>query len=657
MPKDMHEAISVNPEVREVGVVFKTHLDIGFTDFAAKVIQRYFDDYIPASLNLAAKTRDSQHRFVWTTGSWLAWRYLESADSSGRRQMERAIEKGDFHWHALPFTPHCELMDPSLFRLGLRYSAILDQRFGRKTRAAKMTDVPGHTIGVVPLLAEAGVRFLHLGVNPASAMPQTPSTFLWQADGAEIVVTYDEDYGGVTYYPDGKALCVNLTGDNLGPQNPEQISQVFEQLKTRFPNAIIKAGGMDVIEPDIWAGRQAYPVVTSEIGDTWIHGVGTDPAKVARFHQLCRLRKQWIEQGRLTEGGEQDLAFGEQLLLVAEHTWGMDLKTHLRDWRRYGPIAFPRARKEARFQKVEASWQEQRKYLDKAVASLPEDLAKEAVTADRELKPRIGASKGWIPADAAKELALGDITVKLDDTTGAIIKLTRNGKICPFITVDHPIGVFTHQTFSKADYDRYYDQYIRGKADWNLKDFTKPRLSTVALSATYQAKLLELQQRKSATAIRMRLSLPKESVAKGGPATIWLQLEATPKGVAYHLEWQDKTACRMPEAYWFTFAPRLNQGEEWRLKKLGSWINPEDVVARGNQRLHAIKEATAGPLSLILFDASLVAPEQGGLLDFSTYKPSGRAAISVNLYNNIWGTNFPMWYDEDAVFRFEIELG
>ncbi|WP_309385900.1 DUF5054 domain-containing protein [Cerasicoccus frondis] len=653
----MHEAISVNPEVREVGVVFKTHLDIGFTDFAAKVIQRYFDDYIPASLNLAAKTRDSQHRFVWTTGSWLAWRYLESADSSGRRQMERAIEKGDFHWHALPFTPHCELMDPSLFRLGLRYSAILDQRFGRKTRAAKMTDVPGHTIGVVPLLAEAGVRFLHLGVNPASAMPQTPSTFLWQADGAEIVVTYDEDYGGVTYYPDGKALCVNLTGDNLGPQNPEQISQVFEQLKTRFPNAIIKAGGMDVIEPDIWAGRQAYPVVTSEIGDTWIHGVGTDPAKVARFHQLCRLRKQWIEQGRLTEGGEQDLAFGEQLLLVAEHTWGMDLKTHLRDWRRYGPIAFPRARKEARFQKVEASWQEQRKYLDKAVASLPEDLAKEAVTADRELKPRIGASKGWIPADAAKELALGDITVKLDDTTGAIIKLTRNGKICPFITVDHPIGVFTHQTFSKADYDRYYDQYIRGKADWNLKDFTKPRLSTVALSATYQAKLLELQQRKSATAIRMRLSLPKESVAKGGPATIWLQLEATPKGVAYHLEWQDKTACRMPEAYWFTFAPRLNQGEEWRLKKLGSWINPEDVVARGNQRLHAIKEATAGPLSLILFDASLVAPEQGGLLDFSTYKPSGRAAISVNLYNNIWGTNFPMWYDEDAVFRFEIELG
>ena len=31
-----------------------------------------------------------------------------------------------------------------------------------------MTDVPGHTLGIVPLLAEAGVRFLHLGVNTAS---------------------------------------------------------------------------------------------------------------------------------------------------------------------------------------------------------------------------------------------------------------------------------------------------------------------------------------------------------------------------------------------------------------------------------------------------------------------------------------------------------
>ena len=25
-----------------------------------------------------------------------------------------------------------------------------------------------------------------------------------------------------------------------------------------------------------------------------------------------------------------------------------------------------------------------------------------------------------------------------------------------------------------------------------------------------------------------------------------------------------------------------------------------------------------------------------------------------NLYNNVWNTNFPMWYEDDALFRFSI---
>jgi hypothetical protein len=26
--------------------------------------------------------------------------------------------------------------------------------------------------------------------------------------------------------------------------------------------------------------------------------------------------------------------------------------------------------------------------------------------------------------------------------------------------------------------------------------------------------------------------------------------------------------------------------------------------------------------------------------------------MHFNLYNNVWGTNFPMWYEDDARFRF-----
>jgi hypothetical protein len=30
--------------------------------------------------------------------------------------------------------------------------------------------------------------------------------------------------------------------------------------------------------------------------------------------------------------------------------------------------------------------------------------------------------------------------------------------------------------------------------------------------------------------------------------------------------------------------------------------------------------------------------------------------MHFNLYNNVWGTNFAMWYDEDSRFRFSLNF-
>jgi hypothetical protein len=40
------------------------------------------------------------------------------------------------------------------------------------------------------------------------------------------------------------------------------------------------------------------------------------------------------------------------------------------------------------------------------------------------------------------------------------------------------------------------------------------------------------------------------------------------------------------------------------------------------------------------------------LLSFDDEPPAMEKGVSFNLYNNVWGTNFPMWYEEDARFRF-----
>src|SRR5262249_10138251 len=174
--------------VRKVHVIFKTHLDIGFTDYAREVLKKYITRYIPTALSTAKALREWGERFTWTTGSWLIYEYLQQAQPAEKAALEQAIREGDIAWHALPFTTHSELMDASLFRFGLSLSQELDRRFGKRTIAAKMTDVPGHTRAIVPLLADAGIQFLHIGVNPASTPPDVPDVFVWKSpDGADVI--------------------------------------------------------------------------------------------------------------------------------------------------------------------------------------------------------------------------------------------------------------------------------------------------------------------------------------------------------------------------------------------------------------------------------------------------------------------------------------
>ena len=125
--------------------------------------------------------------------------------------------------------------------------------------------------------------------------------------------------------------------------------------------------------------------------------------------------------------------------------------------------------------------------------------------------------------------------------------------------------------------------------------------------------------------------------------------------VLLELQWFGKQANRLPEALWLGFDLPGAAMRGWRMLKLGTWIGPLEVVRDGNRRLHAAQalEHTDGRsrLRIELLDAALVAPGEPSLLNFTNRQPAG-GAMHVNLYNNVWGTNFPMWSDDDARFRF-----
>jgi hypothetical protein len=71
----------VNMHIKKVHLIFKTHLDIGFTDLSSCVERQYIEEFIPKTLDIMEQLRaeGGEERYVWTTGSWLVWEYLQRA--------------------------------------------------------------------------------------------------------------------------------------------------------------------------------------------------------------------------------------------------------------------------------------------------------------------------------------------------------------------------------------------------------------------------------------------------------------------------------------------------------------------------------------------------------------------------------------------------
>lgn len=660
---------------KKIHLIFKTHLDLGFTDLARHVATAYFERYIPHALHVADELRRAggTERFVWTTGSWLIHEYLERASRAKRIEMEKAIVRGDIVWHGLPFTTHSELMDVDLFRFGLTLSQELDVRFGKHTIAAKMTDVPGHTRGIVPLLAQAGIRFLHIGVNPASTPPAVPSVFVWSApDGSEVVVMYQKgSYGDLQIVPGlDEAIAFAHTNDNEGPQTVEQVRAAYAQLRERFPDAKIVASTMDAFARQLPRVRAFLPVVTQEIGDTWIHGAASDPKKLSQFRKLLALRRSWLEGERTPPQANEFRKFSRALLLVPEHTWGLDVKTHLADSENFRGDLFDAVRAKPNFQKMESSWQEQRAYLAQAVTALGKSsFAKQASDAMRSAEPtRPDTTQLTRVKLPGARFETEHWTFRFDER-GAMVQLVEKGNKRGWASGKHPLGLFLYQTFSQHDYDRFYEQYILRTPEnewWSVPDFTKPGMASArAQSRVWSPRLRALYQDASGARFLLELALSEKAVSYYGcPASVFVTVEfpRDEPSIRFVVEWFDKRASRLPEAIWFLFAPRTKASGSWTMDKLGQEVSPLDVVRDGNRHLHGVgrgvryREGTA-ELEIETIDAPLVAPGKPSLLNFTNGQPALGQGMNFLLYDNVWGTNFAMWYEDPARFEFVLRAG
>lgn len=678
--------------VKQVIVVFKTHLDIGFTALAEDVLERYCKSFIPSAVDLALRVNEPrQKRFVWTVGSFLPMYYLRTTNPRERALFEKAVRLGYIRWHGLPCTTHTELMDADLMDYGLSIGQDLDRRFDLHTIAAKMTDVPGHTAAMVPFLTGHGIEYLHIGVNASSRVPDVPPLFRWRFQEQEIVVSYAADYGEAAVLENGTALEFFHTQDNMGPPDEDLLAREYERLAAKYPNARIEAGSLDDFARAIRSVKETLPVLEQEIGDTWIHGVASDPLKVSCLRRLLALKSRWLKDGRMTGDKSWYGNFMLPLLLAAEHTWGMDTKKYLLDFTHWSKEAFVDARDRdvtsyrllaagsrekaladrllpeliryrgsdnchSSYRLFEQSHEEQRRYIEDAIRALPPALTDEARLALAWQPPRFPRH----PAPSVK------ITEGFTaDTGGWRIHIGESGQITRLehrergISRELCLGMFAYEIFSAKTVQTCLETYGRDMEQnrhWAEFDFGKPGLEYESdiRDACFYGEPVAVQCDKNSLTIFMRGN--GEAVSHYGcPRRISIRHVFEDDRITTTLYWQDKDAIRSPEALWLYMNP-LPGCRHWELQKLGRWISPEQVVSGGARRMHCCEalrgESRNAAAAIYPADAPLVSVGGRSLYRADDLIPDCGEGFWFNLFNNRWGTNFKQWFEEDMRFNF-----
>ena len=283
----------------EIILVFKTHVDIGYTDLAKNVMKKYQTETIDKAVDVVDRNRNmpADQQFVWTLPGWPLEKISENWNGQSPERLDR-------------------------INTALR---------------AKMTDVPSHSWILPTLLKNAGVNFLHLGCNGASMPPQLPYLFWWEGpDGSRLLTMYSTEYGSELFppkdWPCKTWLAMLMRGDNQGPPQPEELKQLLDKIHKEMPGVKVTVGELGDFGDRIMQENPELPVIKQDMPDTWIHGAMCDPSSaiveskavpdIYMGESLGTLLDLYGVKSSSPRDNQTIASAYESALLYYEHTWG-----------------------------------------------------------------------------------------------------------------------------------------------------------------------------------------------------------------------------------------------------------------------------------------------------------------------------------------------
>lgn len=459
-------------QVKEVIVVFKTHFDIGYTDWSDNVRYNYANSMIKSALNTVdqSKSLPKDQQFKWTISGWPMKEILSKAKPDVKLRVEQAIKNGNFLVHALPFSIETESSDLEALVQSLGYASKISREAGLPLPIdAKMSDVPSHSWIMPTLLNNAGAKFLHIGCNPASRSPEVPLLFWWEGpDKSKLMTFYYGEYYGTSPappkdWPHKTWLAVIQTNDNHGAPTYEEYRAAVTNVEKLNPGAKVRVGSMADFYKTIIKENPKLITVKGDMPDTWIHGYMSMPREMKSSRMLSKstfnleafstLSSIW---GRKAEEPIHTIVNEsiENINLFDEHTWGLAMSHGHSAYWAYGK-EFEKLRAKGYYDDIEYSWKEKGNYITNAEKLI-------LPTFNRELK-RLAAAVNvegnrivvynplpWERSDMVTVQTYSDFKKSLKNVaTGEIVPIIKNKNILQFQANHIPAMGYT--TFIPTD--------------------------------------------------------------------------------------------------------------------------------------------------------------------------------------------------------------
>jgi hypothetical protein len=228
-----------------------------------------------------------------------------------------------------------------------------------------------------------------------------------------------------------------FTTDNAGPPHTAEevlANAIALSVDAGRPDVIVVSSTLadytDAVKADgAWSN---LPVITQDLSDSWIWGVGSDPIKVQKMRALCRARTRCEAEDAPTYCGQNDTAytnFSRLALKNMEHTWGVSVSHYGteadKDWSNVDFHQQLYQEHEEHFELMVSSWVEQREWgLDYALEALPIDhpvniYARQDIQQTEATGPPNPVNEGFVPITMnLKPIHLGGYHVVFDADTG-----------------------------------------------------------------------------------------------------------------------------------------------------------------------------------------------------------------------------------------------